>query len=147
MLQQGTVQKTKKYRRMFIKGTNTSIAAGAKETLHDVDFVGIAREFNYWFDGDDATGSLISELTITVDGVASIDALALEHLRDRFGVGIEGYYGGPLNSVAYTAATKLVKQKIDLSTNILENITIELENKDAANAALIYTGIVYDVEI
>lgn len=146
MFKSSTVQKTKKYRRYFEVGTNTSIAANTKETLFSKTEKMVFRELYIKYDGDDTTGTALSELKVTADGVVVLN-ISLANLYADFGYA-PGIFGK--NSVictTYSATSKAYGFYLSFDTNIVSSLLIEFTNADATNAATMNSGILYDIEI
>jgi len=146
MLQTNEVQRTKKYRRYFQIGENTSVAANTKETLFSETTECIIRDFFFRYDGDDTTGSTSSVIKITVDDIVVLEESLID-LYTNFGYSTK--VGGKAKVVCpvYVTASKSFGFYIFLDTYVKDSFLVELTNADTTNAAAIDSSITYDIEI
>jgi hypothetical protein len=150
MMQQTSVQKTKKYLRYFVKNTNTSIAVSATEEIFNVSMCGIVNELSVKVNGDDATQNLsASKIIITLDSVEVLNE-AFTSIYQYFNAyqSDGGDFGGSLAQVSeYNAAGKEFGFKIRLDSFVGTDVVIEVQNADATNVLTVNAGLIYSIEV
>jgi len=141
-------EKTKKYRRYFLKSENESVAANTEETLFSISGQGIVRYVVITYSGDDTTGSNASTVKIEIDGNTILPSYTFGELYLCFN-GSSPEHGGicPVYFPVYSNANKEYYMIFQLDTYFSSSCVIKLKNADTTNAATVRSGIVYDIEV
>jgi len=141
-------EKTKKYRRYFVKSANTSVAANTEETLLSISGPVIIRSISVAYDGDDTTGTSTSTLSIEADGNTILNGYTLGEIYTN----LAGYCiatGGGFHVVCtkYSDSVKQYFFVFILDTYVSSSFVVKLKNADTTNAAIVKNGVIYDVEV
>ena len=132
-------------RRRFKKNENTSVAAGAKELVLDLEERCCIRQLTVVIDMNDTTGTTKSRLILKVDE----DTILNENiwtLRWYYtGVPVAADASRPINLLTYdTSGKRFDFVFLDLG-RVERRFAIFFENKDTSNPATVYCGVIYDI--
>jgi len=130
-----------KAKRYFVRTTNTSVAAGATETIFSKSFKGILKQMFIRMNGDDTTGTNASVLKVKVDGETILNH-SLSGLYTEFCYGESD--AAIVRKISWSNTEKVYALLITFDTYVNNNILITFENKDTSNACLINSGLIYD---
>ena len=132
-------------RRRFKKGINTTVAAGSKELLLDLEEKCCIRQFIIYIDMNDSTGTKNSKLIIKIDE----DEILNESIADlvaSYGMwSADKYSNRPFQMISYDDSTKIYRFLfLDLG-RVERRFAVFFENKDTTNSVYVKTSVIYDI--
>jgi len=133
------------FRRRFKKALNTTVAAGSKELVLDLEERCCVRQLVLGVDMDDSTGTNKSRWIIKVDE----DEVLNESIADMYyylsGYGANSAASRYFNATQYTDNYKNYTFVILDLGRVDRRLAIFFKNKDTSNPATVYCGVIYDI--
>jgi len=132
-------------RRRFKKNENTSVAAGAKELVLDLEERCCIRQLTVVIDMDNTTGTTKSRLILKVDEDTILNE-DIWTLRWHYtGVPVAENASRPINLLTYDTSQKRFDFAfLDLG-RVERRFAVFFENKDTTNPASVRVGVIYDI--
>jgi len=133
------------FRRRFKKALNTTVAAGSKELVLDLEERCCVRQLVLGVDMDDSTGTNQSRWIIKVDEDEVLNESIVNMYYHLSGYGANSAASRYFNATQYTDTSKAYTFVILDLGRVERRFAVFFENKDTSNSATVYCGVIYDI--